>query len=83
MLETRVFHRSAEVGPLADHDLRGIVLAVLNQVNLAVDQGIHALVLAGVHKEHNFLVADQISAAAHQVLLYEREVQGHLEPATS
>ena len=66
---------SAEVGILANDHLRRVILAVLDEVDLALNQRVELLLAAGVHKEHEFLIAYQFCPAANEVLLHEIQIQ--------
>ena len=71
----------AKVPVLSDHHLGGFLVAVLDEVRFPVDEGVELLHLAGVHKEHDFLIARQISAASYEVLLHK--VKRELDVATA
>ena len=66
---------SAEVGILANDHLRRVILAVLDEVDLALNQRVELLLAACVHKEHEFLIAYQFCPAANEVLLHEIQIQ--------
>ena len=70
-----VFKCPAQVSILADNHLRRVLLAVLDEVDFTLSQRVELLLTAGVHKEHEFLIAYQFCLAANEVLLHEIQIQ--------
>ena len=70
----RVFLRSAHIGVLAHHHLSGVTTE-LDEVRLALGEGVQLLGLAGLHKENDLLVRDFVRLPPHQVVLDRLEVQ--------
>ena len=66
---------SAEVGILANDHLCRVILAVLDEIHLALNQRVELLLAAGIHKEHQLLIAHKLCPATDEILLDEIQIQ--------
>ena len=67
--------RPAEVGILANDHLCRVILAVLDEIHLALNQRVELLLAAGIHKEHQLLITHKLRPATDEILLDEIQIQ--------